>query len=163
MWKNLRTLVAILFRHREEHKHGVVVQPDAHNLLKLKKELSTAKHEHFQEVSTLKRANANEALLASQALDKLTMELSESVEHSNLWMKKSAILQDKLSASLGHVKVLENVLVESNRTIDALNLALELREKEENEGLQNYIDELETEMDEAVELINKYGLELRKA
>ena len=85
------------------------------------------------------------------------------IAQSNLWMKKSAILQDKLSASLGHVKVLENVLVESNRTIDALNLALELREKEENEGLQNYIDELETEMDEAVELIQKYGLELRKA
>jgi hypothetical protein len=42
-------------------------------------------------------------------------------------------------------------------------LALELREKEENEGLHNYIDELETEMDEAVELIQKYGLELRKA
>jgi len=125
--------------------------------------LSTAKHEHFQYVSTLKRANANEALLASQALDKLTMELSESVEHSNLWMKKSAILQDKLSASLGHVTVLEDVLVESNRTIEALNLALELREKEETSGLQNYIDELETEMDEAVELINKYGLELRKA
>ena len=87
----------------------------------------------------------------------------DAIAQSNLWMKKSAILQDKLSASLGHVKVLENVLVESNRTIDALNLALELREKEENEGLQNYIDELETEMDEAVELIQKYGLELRKA
>ena len=78
-------------------------------------------------------------------------------------MKKSAALQDKLSASLGHVTVLEGVLEESNRTIEALNLAVELRDKEETEGLQNYIDELETEMDEAVELIQKYGLELRKA
>ena len=163
MWKNLQALVAILFRHREEHKHEVVVQPDAHNLLKLKKELSAAKHEHFQEVSTLKRANANEALLASQALDKVTMELSESVAQFNLWMKKSASLQDKLSASQGHVTVLEGVLEESNRTIESLTLAIDLREKEETEGLQNYIDELETEMDEAVELIQKYGLELRKA
>ena len=79
------------------------------------------------------------------------------------WMKKAASLQDKLSASQGHVTVLEDVLEESNRTIEALNLALELREKEETEGLQSYIDELEKEIDDAVELIQKYGLELRKA
>ena len=89
--------------------------------------------------------------------------LTAMTTQSSLWMKKSAALQDKLSASLGHVTVLEGVLEESNRTIEALNLAVELRDKEETEGLQNYIDELETEMDEAVELIQKYGLELRKA
>ena len=104
-----------------------------------------------------------ESSVTNTELIKVRTELRDAIAQSNLWMKKSATLQDKLSASLGHVKVLENVLVESNRTIDALNLALELREKEEIEGLQNYIDELETEMDEAVELIQKYGLELRKA
>jgi hypothetical protein len=119
------------------------------------KELSVVR----QEVSTLK----TEALLASKALAKVTIGLSDSVTQSNLWMKKSASLQDNLSASQGHVVVLESVLGEANRTIESLTLALELREKEETEGLQNYIDELETEMDEAVELIQKYGLELRKA
>ena len=139
MLENIRTIIKLLFNSKKEHQHILVVKPDV--TLKLKKELSEAK----------------------KKLSIVNIQLSDMVAQSNLWMKKSAILQDKLSASLGHVKVLENVLVESNRTIDALNLALELREKEENEGLQNYIDELETEMDEAVELINKYGLELRKA
>ena len=139
MLENIRTIIKLLFNSKKEHQHILVVKPDV--TLKLKKELSEAK----------------------KKLSIVNIQLSDMVAQSNLWMKKSAILQDKLSASLGHVKVLENVLVESNRTIDALNLALELREKEENEGLQNYIDELETEMDEAVELIQKYGLELRKA
>jgi len=139
MLENIRTIIKLLFNSKKEHQHILVVKPDV--TLKLKKELSEAK----------------------KKLSIVNIQLSDMVAQSNLWMKKSAILQDKLSASLGHVTVLEDVLVESNRTIDALNLALELREKEENEGLQNYIDELETEMDEAVELINKYGLELRKA
>jgi len=139
MLENIRTIIKLLFNSKKEHQHILVVKPDV--TLKLKKELSEAK----------------------KKLSIVNIQLSDMVAQSNLWMKKSAILQDKLSASLGHVTVLEDVLVESNRTIDALNLALELREKEENEGLQNYIDELETEMDEAVELIQKYGLELRKA
>ena len=126
MLENIRTIIKLLFNSKKEHQHILVVKPDV--TLKLKKELSEAK----------------------KKLSIVNIQLSDMVAQSNLWMKKSAILQDKLSASLGHVKVLENVLVESNRTIDALNLALELREKEENEGLQNYIDELETEMDEAV-------------
>jgi hypothetical protein len=161
MWTKLQTLIAILVTNRKEHKHEVVVQPDSNNLLKIKaaglmaKELSVVR----QEVSTLK----TEALLASKALAKVTIGLSDSVTQSNLWMKKSASLQDNLSASQGHVVVLESVLGEANRTIESLTLALELREKEETEGLQNYIDELETEIDEAVELIQKYGLELRKA
>ena len=139
MLENIRTIIKLLFNSKKEHQHILVVKPDV--TLKLKKELSEAK----------------------KKLSIVNIQLSDMVAQSNLWMKKSAILQDKLSASLGHVTVLEDVLVESNRTIEALNLALELREKEETSGLQNYIDELETEMDEAVELINKYGLELRKA
>ena len=157
MLENIRTIIKMLFNSKEEHQHTVVVKPET--TLKLKKELSAVR----QEVSTLKQSNATEALLASQALAKVTIELSDSVAQSNLWMKKSASLQDNLSASQGHVTVLEGVLEESNRTIEALNLAIELREKEETEGLQTYIDELEKEIDEAVELIQKYGLELRKA
>ena len=80
----------------------------------------------------------------------------------NLWMRKSAQLQDKLSKAQGEVTVLEEVLAESNKTIEALELAIELREVEEIEGLQSYIDDLEKEIDEAVELITKYGLQLRK-
>ena len=98
-----------------------------------------------------------------EATLKLKKELSMVRQEKSEWMKKAASLQDKLSASQGHVTVLEDVLEESNRTIEALNLALELREKEETSGLQTYIDELETEIDEAVDLIQKYGLELRKA
>ena len=153
MWKNLRTLMAILWAHGKEHKHEV--QEKSIDIPTLRRKLAEAE----QKILNVKQ----ESSVTSTELIKVRTELRDAIAQSNLWMKKSAILQDKLSASLGHVKVLENVLVESNRTIDALNLALELREKEENEGLQNYIDELETEMDEAVELINKYGLELRKA
>ena len=153
MWKNLRTLMAILWAHGKEHKHEV--QEKSIDIPKLRRKLAEVE----QKLLNVKQ----ESSVTSTELIKVRTELRDAIAQSNLWMKKSAILQDKLSASLGHVKVLENVLVESNRTIDALNLALELREKEENEGLQNYIDELETEMDEAVELIQKYGLELRKA
>jgi len=153
MWKNLRTLMAILWAHGKEHKHEV--KEKSIDMPKLRRKLAEVE----QKLLNVKQ----ESSVTSTELIKVRTELRDAIAQSNLWMKKSAILQDKLSASLGHVKVLENVLVESNRTIDALNLALELREKEENEGLQNYIDELETEMDEAVELIQKYGLELRKA
>ena len=153
MWKNLRALMAILWTHGKEHKHEV--QEKSIDIPKLRRKLAEAE----QKLLNVKQ----ESSVTNTELIKVRTELRDAIAQSNLWMKKSAILQDKLSASLGHVKVLENVLVESNRTIDALNLALELREKEENEGLQNYIDELETEMDEAVELIQKYGLELRKA
>jgi len=153
MWKNLRTLMAILWAHGKEHKHEV--KEKSIDIPTLRRKLAEAE----QKLLNVKQ----ESSVTNTELIKVRTELRDAIAQSNLWMKKSAILQDKLSASLGHVKVLENVLVESNRTIDALNLALELREKEENEGLQNYIDELETEMDEAVELIQKYGLELRKA
>ena len=153
MWKNLRTLMAILWAHGKEHKHEV--KEKSIDIPTLRRKLAEAE----QKLLNVKQ----ESSVTSTELIKVRTELRDAIAQSNLWMKKSATLQDKLSASLGHVKVLENVLVESNRTIDALNLALELREKEENEGLQNYIDELETEMDEAVELIQKYGLELRKA
>ena len=153
MWKNLRTLMAILWTHGKEHKHEV--QEKSIDMPKLRRKLAEVE----QKLLNVKQ----ESSVTNTELIKVRTELRDAIAQSNLWMKKSAILQDKLSASLGHVTVLEDVLVESNRTIDALNLALELREKEENEGLQNYIDELETEMDEAVGLIQKYGLELRKA
>ena len=110
-----------------------------------------------------KEEHQHTVVVKPEATLKLKKELSTVRQEKSEWMKKSAALQDKLSASQGHVTVLEGVLEESNRTIEALNLAIELREKEETEGLQTYIDELEKEIDEAVELIQKYGLELRKA
>ena len=153
MWKNLQTLMAILFTRGKEHKHEGTEPPiDVH---KLQRKLGEVE----QKLLALKK----ESNVTSIDLMKVKTELKDATAQSNLWMKKSATLQDKLSASLGHVTVLEGVLEESNKTIEALNLAIELRENEETEGLQSYIDELETEMDEAVELIQKYGLELRKA
>ena len=153
MWKNIQTLMAILWTRGKEHKHEVHEKPI--DIPKLRSKLGEAE----QKLISLKQtSNAT-----SIELMKVKTELTDMTTQSNLWMKKSATLQDKLSASLGHVTVLEGVLEESNKTIEALNLAIELREKEETEGLQSYIDELETEMNEAVELIQKYGLELRKA
>ena len=153
MWKNLQTLIRILFTRGKEHKHEGTEPPiDVH---KLQRKLGEVE----QKLLALKK----ESNVTSIDLMKVKTELKDATAQSNLWMKKSATLQDKLSASLGHVTVLEGVLEESNKTIEALNLAIELRENEETEGLQSYIDELETEMDEAVELIQKYGLELRKA
>ena len=160
MWKNLQTLVAILFTRGKEHKHEVKEKPI--DISKLQKKLA----ETEQKLINLKQTSNVTSIELSKVKTELgnaTAQLQDAIAQSNLWMKKSAALQDKLSASLGHVTVLEGVLEESNRTIEALNLAVELRDKEETEGLQNYIDELETEMDEAVELIQKYGLELRKA
>ena len=139
MLNTIKKVLTLLFKAETAHKQEVVIKPDV--TFQLKRDLSEAQ----------------------QKILGLNRRLKDSVDQSSLWMKKSAALQDKLSASLGHVTVLEGVLEESNRTIEALNLAVELRDKEETEGLQNYIDELETEMDEAVELIQKYGLELRKA
>ena len=160
MLKTIQKLMAVLFKPEAEHKHGVVVIPDA--TIKLKKDLAEAKHT-ITELKKQATLDKNELSELDKHVSGLDVKLSDSVEQANLWMRKSADLQDKLSASLGHVTVLEGVLVESNKTIEALNLAIELREKEETEGLQSYIDELETEIDEAVELIQKYGLEMRKA
>ncbi len=154
MLKAIQKLMAVLFKPEAEHKHDVVVKPKV-DVPKLQKKLA----ETEQKLITLKK----ESNVTSIDLMKVKTELKDATAQSNLWMKKSATLQDKLSASLGHVTVLEGVLEESNKTIDSLTLAIELREKEETEGLQSYIDELETEIDEAVELIQKYGLELRKA
>ena len=160
MWKNLQTLIRILFTRGKEHKHEGTEPPiDVH---KLQKKLA----ETEQKLINLKQTSNVTSIELSKVKTELgnaTAQLQDAIAQSNLWMKKSAALQDKLSASLGHVTVLEGVLEESNKTIEALNLAIELRENEETEGLQSYIDELETEMDEAVELIQKYGLELRKA
>jgi biopolymer transport protein ExbB/TolQ len=139
MLKTIRQLLVTLLKVETVHKQEVVVKPDM--TLKLQRELS----ESQQKVLGLNRR------------------LKDSVDQSSLWMKKSAILQDKLSASQGHVKVLEGVLEESNKTIEALNLAIELQDAEETEGLQRYINELETEIDDAVALITKYGLQMRKA
>ena len=101
---------------------------------------------------------------------RLKRELSES-QHALLGARKqiqniteqSATLQDKLSASQNHVKVLDGVLEESNKTIEALELALSQQETEKAEGLQSYIEELEAEMEEAITLINSYGVKLGKA
>jgi len=139
MLNTIRQLLATLLKVETKHKQEVVVKPDI--TLRLQRELSEAQ----QKVLGLNRR------------------LKDSIDYSSLWMKKSAMIQDKLIASQGHVKVLDGVLAESNKTIEALNLAIELRDAEETEGLQTYIDELETEIDEAVDLITQYGLKLRKA
>ena len=136
MLQSIQKLMALLFKQEKEHVHEVG-DPEKD---KLKKDL--------------KKSHNDYALLNKQKM--------EVDEQMNLWMRKASQLQDKLSASIGEVTVLEEVLVESNKKVEALELALELREVEEVEGLQNYIDELEAEIDEAVELITKYGLQLRK-
>ena len=92
----------------------------------------------------------------------LTKRKNEVDEQMNLWMRKSSQLQDKLSKAQGEITVLEAVLAESNKTIESLELALELQKVEGVEGLQNYIDELEAEINEAVALIVKYGRQIRK-
>ena len=136
MLKSIQKLMALLFKPEKEHTHEVG-DPEKD---RLKKDLTKAHNDY--------------ALLTKQK-----MEVDDTM---NLWMRKSAQLQDKLSKAQGEVTVLEEVLAESNKTIEALELAIELREVEEIEGLQSYIDDLEKEIDEAVELITKYGLQLRK-
>jgi chromosome segregation ATPase len=136
MLKQVQKLIDLLFTTKTEQKHETVKAENT----KLKRELAAARKEN-----TI-----------------LTKQHETSKEHGNLWKRKSADLQDKLSAALGHTTVLEGVLDESNKTIESLQLALELREKEETEGLQTYIDDLEAEIEEAVSLIQTYGLEMRK-
>ena len=136
MLQSIQKLMALLFKQEKEHVHEVG-DPEKD---KLKKDL--------------KKSHNDYALLTKQKM--------EVDEQMNLWMRKSAQLQEKLSASIGEVTVLETMVEESNKRIEALELAIELREVEEIEGLQTYIDELEKEIDEAVELITKYGLQLRK-
>ena len=131
--------MALLFNDKKSHPQELTVKPD--ETRRLKRELSEAQHALFgtrKQIQTL-------------------------TEQSNLWMKKAATLQDKLTASQDHVKVLDGVLEESNRTIEALQLALDQQEVEKAEGLQSYINELEAEIDEAIVLINSYGLKIGKA
>tara|TARA_Y100000310_G_scaffold33190_1_gene31381 strand:- start:60 stop:506 length:447 start_codon:yes stop_codon:yes gene_type:complete len=148
MLKMIQKMMVLIFKDKEP-KHEVTVVDE--EKMRLRKDLATLKIQ--------------------------LREYQEEVHTADLWMRKAEKLQDKLSvalgdtktfqekltAALGHTKVLEGVLEESNKTIEALNLAIELREKEETEGLQSYIDELEAEIEEAVGVIQKYGLELRKA
>ena len=139
MLKTLQNMMAFLFDSGKSHEQTLVIKPD--ETRKLKSELSEAQH----------------ALLGARK------KIQTVTEQADLWMKKSAMLQDKLTASQGHVKVLDGVLEESNRTIEALQLSLEQQEHEKAEGLQSYIDELEAEMEEAITLINSYGVKIRKA
>ena len=131
--------MALLFNDKKSHPQELTVKPD--ETRRLKRELSEAQH----------------ALLGTRK------QIQTLTEQSNLWMKKAATLQDKLTASQAHVKVLDGVLEESNRTIEALQLALDQQEVEKAEGLQSYINELEAEIDEAIVLINSYGLKIGKA
>lgn len=134
----------------KKHTHEIVdVEKE-----RLKKDL-TKSHQDYAKLT-------KQMIEVDEQMNLQTKRNEEIKEQMNLWMRKAGQLQNKLSASLGHATVLEGVLEESNRTIESLQLALELREKEETEGLQNYIDELEEEIDAAVELITKYGLQLRK-
>ena len=139
MLKTIRQLLIAVLKIETVHKQEIVVKPDV--TFQLKRDLSEAQ----QQILGLNRR------------------LKDSVGQCSLWMKKCAALQDKLNASQGHVTVLDGVLEESNRTIEALQLALEQQEQEKTEGLQSYINELETEIDEAVDLITQYGLKMRKA
>jgi len=139
MLQQLQNLMALLFKEKKPRKQELLIKPD--ETRKLKSELSEAQH----------------ALLGAKK------QIQNFTEQANLWMKKAATLQDKLTASEAHVKVLTGVLDESNRTIEALQLALEQQEVEKTEGLQSYINELEAEMDEAIVLINSYGLKIGKA
>ena len=131
--------MALLFNDKKSHPQELTVKPD--ETRRLKRELSEAQH----------------ALLGTRK------QIQTLTEQSNLWMKKDATLKDKLTASQDHVKVLDGVLEESNRTIEALQLALDQQEVEKAEGLQSYINELEAEIDEAIVLINSYGLKIGKA
>jgi len=139
MFKSIQQFMAFLFDTKKTHKQELTVKPD--ETRRLKRELSEAQH----------------ALLGTQK------KIQTITEQANLWMKKAATIQDKLTASEDHVKVLNGVLEESNRTIEALQLALEQQEQEKAEGLQSYINELEAEIDEAIVLINSYGLKIGKA
>ena len=140
MLKLISKLVPLLFKNDSKtHQQELIVKPD--ETRRLKRELSEAQHV---------------LLGAKKQVQNLT-------EQSNLWMKKAATLQDKLTASQDHVKVLDGVLEESNKTIEALELALSQQETEKAEGLQSYINELEAEMAEAIELINSYGIKMGKA
>ena len=140
MLKLISKLVPLLFKNDSKtHPQELTVKPD--ETRRLKRELSESQH----------------ALLGARK------QIQNITEQSNLWMQKSATLQDKLSASQNHVKVLDGVLEESNKTIEALELALSQQETEKAEGLQSYINELEAEMDEAIELINSYGIKMGKA
>ncbi len=136
MLKSIQKLMELLFKPEQKHVHEVG-DPEKD---KLKKDLKKAQNE-------------NAVLRKQQA---------EVREQINLWMRKSEQLQEKLTGSIGELAVLETVLAESNKRIESLELALELREVEEVEGLQAYIDELEAEIDEAIALITKYGLQMRK-
>ena len=139
MFQQIQKLMALLFNDKKSHPQELTVKPD--ETRRLKRELSEAQH----------------ALLGTRK------QIQTLTEQSNLWMKKAATLQDKLTASQDHVKVLDGVLEESNRTIEALQLALDQQEVEKAEGLQSYINELEAEIDEAIVLINSYGLKIGKA
>ena len=136
MLKSIQKLMELLFKPEQKHVHEVG-DPEKD---KLKKDLKKAQNEN--------------AVLRKQQV--------EVREQMNLWMRKSEQLQEKLTGARGELAVLETVLAESNKRIESLELALELREVEEVEGLQAYIDELEAEIDEAIALITKYGLQMRK-
>ena len=136
MLKAFQNIMALLFKTEKEHKHDIIDQEK----VKLQRKLTASQRDYAA----------------------LTARHDDVTEQMKLWIRQSEQLQDKLSAALAHVKVLEGVLIESNITIESLQLSLDLREKEETEGLQNYIDELETEIAEAVELIHQYGLQMRK-
>ena len=80
MLQTIQKLMTVLFKTEKTHTHTIVnLEKD-----KLKKDLNAARRENV-------------------ALDKKNTEIKD---HMNLWMRKAAQLQEKLSASQGEVVVL---------------------------------------------------------
>ena len=58
--------------------------------------------------------------------------------------------------------IAHEALDESNRTIEALEIALEMNKQEDNADLKQYIKDLELEQERTLELIEQYSEEMKK-
>ena len=58
--------------------------------------------------------------------------------------------------------IADEALEESNRTIEALEIALEMTKVEDNADLKQYITDLELEQKRTLELIEQYSEEMKK-
>ena len=58
--------------------------------------------------------------------------------------------------------IAHEALDESNRTIEALEIALEMNKQETNADLHQYVKELELEQERTLELIEQYSEEMKK-
>ena len=58
--------------------------------------------------------------------------------------------------------IAHEALDESNRTIEALEIALEMNKQEDNADLKQYIKDLELEQERTLELIEQYSEDMKK-